>query len=158
MHSQLGRGDRRSCGELSFQRSADFSVKLCTGRLRRALVQHLAEQRVPERIRRLCRAAAFLGARADEPQLLACELVAGVTNPGGVPLERGRDRIDAELDTANGSRREQRALLVLELGDVMLDDRRQVLGNGDFRHLLGGDAAAALRGARAHLAHDGCDE
>ena len=40
----------------------------------------------------------------------------------------------------------------------MLDDRRQVLGNGDFRHLLGGNAAAALRGARAHLAHDGCDE
>ena len=40
----------------------------------------------------------------------------------------------------------------------MLDDRRQVLGNGDLRHLLGGNAAAALHGARAHLAHDGCDE
>ena len=158
MHGQLGAGDRHSSGALSFERSADFAVKLCTGRWRRALVQHLAEQRVPERIRRLCRLAAFLGTRGDEPQLLARELVADVTNPVGVPLERGRDRIDAELDTANGGRREQRALLVLELGDVVLDDRRQVLGNGDLRHLLGGNAAAALRGARAHLAHDGCDE
>ena len=111
VHRELRGGDRRACGALAFERGADFAVKLRPSRWRRALVQHLAEERVPERIRQLCRIAAFLGTRGDEPQLLARELVACLADPGGVPLERCRDRIDAELDAANGGRREQRALL-----------------------------------------------
>ena len=94
----------------------------------------------------------------DKPYLLAHKLVADVINRGGIPLERRRDCIDAELDAANGGCRKHRALPALELGDVVLDDRREVLGHGDFRHLLGGNGAAALSGARAHLARDGCDE
>ena len=87
VHGEFRRGDRRACRTLAFERGADFAVELRPNRRVRALVQHLAKERVPERIRRLCRIATFLGTRGDEPQLLARELVARLADPCGVPLE-----------------------------------------------------------------------
>ena len=77
---------------------------------------------MPEGIRLLRRIASLPGTRGDEPQLLARELLACLADPDGVALECIRDRADAELDAANGRRREQQALLVAEPGDVMIDD------------------------------------
>ena len=113
VHGEFRSGDRRACRTLVFERRADSAVKLQPNRRVRALVQHLAKERVPERIRQLCRIAASLGTRGDEPQLLARELVARLADPYVVPLECSRDRIDAELDAANRGGREHQALIAL---------------------------------------------
>src|SRR5271166_5782500 len=94
----------RRCGGCAwrthaFEREADFAVELRPNRRVRAFVEHLAKERVPERIRQLCRIATSLATRGDEPQLLARELVARLADPYRVPLECSRDRMDAELDT-----------------------------------------------------------
>lgn len=62
-------------------------MKLRADQPGRALVQHLAEERVPERIGQLWRIASFLGMRGGQPELLACELLAGLANPRKVALE-----------------------------------------------------------------------
>ena len=88
VHREFRRGDLRACRTLAFERRADFAVELRPNRRVRAFVQHLAEERVPERIRQLCRIATHLGMPGGEPQLLAHELVADLTDPYGVPLKR----------------------------------------------------------------------
>ncbi len=51
------RGDRCACRTLAFERGADLAVELRPNRRVRTLVEHLAKERMPERIRHLCRIA-----------------------------------------------------------------------------------------------------
>ena len=53
MHRQLRGGDRHAGGALAFERRAHLAVQLHARRRRGAVVQHLAEQRMPEGIRQL---------------------------------------------------------------------------------------------------------
>ena len=80
VHCQLRRGDRQPRGTLPFQRSAYLGMELGTGRRRRTLVRHLAEQRMPERIRQLHRIAASPRGRSGEPELLARQFVTGLAD------------------------------------------------------------------------------
>ena len=64
---QLRRGDGHACGKLAFERRTDLAVELRARRGRSALVQHLAEQRVPEGVRPLRRIGAFPVARSAQP-------------------------------------------------------------------------------------------
>ena len=160
MHGQLGRGDRHACGALPFERGADSSGAAVT-RLDAAVRSYSTWRNSAclneygDSVTRCL--PRHRGATSHSCSRASC--VADIANPGGVPLERRRDRIDAELDAANGCRREHRALFVVELGDVVLDDRRQILGNGDFRDLLGRDVVASPCAARALISrHDGRDE
>ena len=133
VHRQLRGGDRHAGGALAFEGRAHLAVQLHARRRRRAVVQHLAEQRMPEGIRQLRRIAASAGTRRGEPHLLAHQLVAGQGHRGDVAPQGQRQRVDAELDPADRGRREQRALLAAEPGDVVVDDGRQVLGHGHRR-------------------------
>src|SRR5208282_1098250 len=81
VHGEFRHGDRCTCCTLAFERDTDFAVELRPNRRVRALVEHLAKERVPERIRQLCRTASPLGTWGDEPQLLARELVARLADP-----------------------------------------------------------------------------
>ena len=88
-----------------------------------------------------------------EPKLHAGELLACLVDQVGVTLERERNRADPELGAAGGGRRQHRPLLVSKLGDVMIDQRRQVLRN---RQRLA-DVVCAVS-ARHGLGHHRGDE
>jgi hypothetical protein len=160
VHGEFRRGDRCAGRTLAFERGADFAVELRPNRQVGVLVEHLAKERMSERIRQLCCIVASLGTRGDEPQLLAREIVTCLADPCGVSLERSRDRIDAELDAANCGDREHQALIAGELRDVMIDDGREILRNRDCRELRrpGCRVATGWRGARDRLRHHRRDE
>ena len=116
VHRELRGRDRHARGTLPFERGADLAVELRAGRWRGALVQHLTEERMPERIGRLGRVAPVSGTRRGEPQPLARELLAGLTDPGAPSRSSAwDDRVDAEFDTADGRRGQQGALLAPSL-------------------------------------------
>ena len=158
VHCELRGGDRYASDTLPFERGADFAVKLCAGGCGRALVHHLPKESVPERIRRFRRVALMPGTRGDEPQLLACKLVARVHNPVGVPLECMRDCVHTELYAADRGRREQQALIVRELRDVMVDDCGKFLWYCDFGQLRGRSRVAVRLSTRDDFAHHGRHE
>ena len=156
MHRQLRGGDRHAGGSLAFEGRAHFAVQLHARRRRGAVVQHLAEQRMPEGIRRLQPIAVLSGTRRCEPHVLAHQLVAGQGHRGDVTPQSQRQRVDAELDPADGGCREQRALLAAEPVDVVVDDGRQVLGHGHRREAR--LRVGAFVGAFHHLGDDRRDE
>ena len=108
-------------------------MELRAHRRRRALVQHLAKKRMPERIRQLWRNALVPGTRRGEPQLFADELLAHLSNRRDIALKNIRDGIDSEFDAAHSRCGEQSALFVPQLGDVMVDDPCQILRNRHIR-------------------------
>ena len=63
MRGKLRGGDGRTGGALAFQRGTDVAVKFRTAERSRAFVQHLAEQRMSERIRRFRRRTMLIATR-----------------------------------------------------------------------------------------------
>jgi hypothetical protein len=70
----------------------------------------------------------------------------------GIALQCIGDRIDAEFDAVHGRRRQDKALIVRELRDVMIDDRREIVRNGDFFKLALGrpEISGFMRRWRSH--------
>ena len=129
VHCELHGRDRQARGTLPFQRRTDLAVELRAGRWRGALVQHLTEEGMAERVRRLGYIAPVSATRRFQPQPLARELLAGLTHGRSTALEHVGHRSDAKLDTADGRRGQQGALLRPKAGDVMIDDAGQILGD-----------------------------
>ena len=125
-----------------------------------ALVQHLPEQGMPERVRQLRRIVPFLDPRGRQPDLLARERLACLDRP-----RRRRARVQPPACLARNSTpqtaaaAEHHALLVPEPGDVVIDDGRQILRH---RHVCesrrGSSVLVVRRCVRYHLAHDGRHE
>ncbi|MNW03262.1 hypothetical protein D3C71_1991690 [compost metagenome] len=69
-----------------------------------------------------------------------------------VAFEGQRNRLNPEFDSAYRCRREQRTLLRLELGDVVINDGREVLGSRHPRQ-PGLDGGVVVRGVH-HFADD----
>ncbi len=80
------------------------------------------------------------------------ERIADRSDACGVLIEHGCERFDSKLDTADCGGFEHRALLERQPGDVVVDDRREVLRN---RHPLeqrrGGLIGAIERLARGEV-------
>ena len=150
MHSEFGSGDQHACGTLPFQRGADLAVELRRG-ANGAVRSYNTWRKSACRNEYDCSATSLpcSSARIHEPPLLAREFVACLADRRRVALQRLRDRADAELDPANGSRGEQRALFAPQLRDVMIDDVRQILWHRHIRELRPGSSVlTALRSTR----------
>ncbi len=93
----------------------------------------------------------FLCTRPPQPQLLARELLAGLADPGTIAVQRMRDGAHTEFDPAHGCRRQERALLDPQLGNVMIDDGGQMGRNRQVCELR--QAVRVAGGARHDLAH-----
>src|SRR5690349_6562644 len=116
MHRELRGGHGHACGTLTLERGTDFTVELRAGCGCGALVQHLAEERMPERVGELLRSAVMPRTRCGQPQLLARELLTYFRNGRGVTVECIGDRRNAKFDTAHSRCGEQGTLLAAELG------------------------------------------
>src|SRR5512139_64339 len=130
-------------------------MELRPGRGRNALVEHLAEKRMPERTWQLRLIGPFVRTPGSEPPLLEQEILARLFDPRGVALERSRDRTEAEIDSADGRRFENQALIGAEPGDVVVDDGRHILGNRHRREPRRVSyIVIALPTPRGDIAHD----
>ena len=156
MHRQLRGRNRHTGGALAFEGRPHLAMQPHARGRRRAVVQHLAEQRMLEGIRQLQSIAPFPGTGQREPYVLAHQLIAGQGHRGDVEPQGERQRFDPELDPADRGRGEQRALLAAEPGDVVVDDGRQVLGHGNRREAR--LRRFAVIGAFHHLRDDRRDE
>ena len=81
MHGELGSNDRHARGPLPLERGADSAMQLGANERAGALMQHLPDERVPERIPQVCRVASFFGTRGGEPQSLVGEPLACLFDP-----------------------------------------------------------------------------
>ena len=111
VHRELRRSHRHAGRTLPFEGRADLAMQMGASRRRGALVQHLAEQGMPERVGRVATIGISGGTRRREPHVLAHHVVAGVGHRGQVALEGQRHRLDTEFDPADRRRREQGTLL-----------------------------------------------
>ena len=113
VHREFRRGDGDAYRSLLLERSAYLAVKLGASGRREAIVEDLSEESVTEGVRLLGRIALIPRARSNEPELLAKQLIARIRNPESVAFEHARQGVDAKLEAAHGSRREQQARFVL---------------------------------------------
>ena len=159
VRSEFRRGYSNARVTLTLECSTDLAVQLRPVPRRRALVQHVSEQRVPERVGRVRGIRAVLIMRRAQPQLLARKFIASLADGRRIAPQRVRERGDTELRPANGRRRQQRSLLATEPGNVVVDDGRETLrhrGAGDLGR--GRRVSIALCSACRDVAHDGCHE
>ena len=81
VHGELGSRDRHARGPLPLERGANSAMQLGANERAGALVQHLPDERVSERIREVCRVASLSGTRGGEPQSLVGEPLACLFDP-----------------------------------------------------------------------------
>ena len=156
VHRELGGRNVLARRALCLERGSDIAMQLSARRRHRPFVERFPEDRVAKRVRFL---RWILLGRRGEPALLAHELVARLGDPLRVASEQREPQSGCGM-----SRRRQRLPTTMpaarcRVGEVVLDDRREVLRKSDAcdaRRVA--DEATARCGPRDHVARYGGDE